>query len=104
MESTKTPPAQKRAVASYRRRQTERGLSRFEVRGLPKDKSLIREFAKRLALRDSESERLRTELGERIGGASGRKGGILAALRRSPLVGSGLTVKREKSRGRKIAL
>jgi hypothetical protein len=34
--------SQKRAVANHRRRLAERGISRYEVRGLEKDKELVR--------------------------------------------------------------
>ena len=38
--------SQKRAVANHRRRLAERGISRYEVRGLEKDKELVRKLAK----------------------------------------------------------
>src|SRR5579872_359630 len=41
--------SQERAVANHRRRLRERGLARYEVRGLPQDKQLVRELARRLA-------------------------------------------------------
>ena len=35
--------SQKRAITSHRRRLSERGISRYEVRGLPQDKDLLRD-------------------------------------------------------------
>jgi hypothetical protein len=54
-----TPEAQRRAVANYRRRMREHGLDRFEVRGLPQDKALMRAVAMRLARGDAASGKLR---------------------------------------------
>jgi hypothetical protein len=87
-------PAQKRAVANYRRRLAERGVSRYEVRGLEQDKQLVRKLAGRLAERDAGAMRLRAALTEAIGEGqpSGRQ--IWEALRRSPLVGADLDLER----------
>ena len=41
--------SQRRAIEAHRRRLAERGLGRFEVRGLEADKDLIRGLARRLA-------------------------------------------------------
>jgi hypothetical protein len=87
--------SQKRAVASHRRRLTERGLARYEVRGLERDKELVRKFANRLATNDPEAQRLRQEvavsvLAQRL---SGRQ--IWEALRGSPAVGADLDLTRE---------
>ncbi|MDT8315432.1 hypothetical protein RQ765_15230 [Roseomonas mucosa] len=93
--------SQKRAIEAHRRRLAERGLGRFEVRGLEADKELIRGIARRLAAGDAEAGALRADLAERIGGAEpSRVGGILAALRRSPLVGAELDLSREETPGR----
>lgn len=94
--------AQRRAIESYRQRLGDRGLRRFEVVGLDADKELIRSLSKRLAENNNEAARLRTELGRLQ--SKPRKGGILAALRASPLVGANLEFKREKSPGRDIKL
>lgn len=97
-------PSQKRAVQNYRQRLTERGLDRFEVMGRTQDKELIRSLAKRLADDDVEAARLRGDLARAVGGERPAKGGILAALRRSPLVGADLDVSREETQGRAVAL
>ncbi len=97
--------AQRQAIAAHRRRLAERGLERFEVRGLPTDKALLRELARKLAGGDDMAAALRTELARRVAGAdTPRIGGILAALRRSPLVGAGLDFPREVVAGRDVAL
>ena len=92
--------SQRRAVESHRRRLAERGLGRFEVRGLEADRELIRGIARRLATNDAEAGTLRGELARRIGGNLQPVGGILAALRRSPLVGADLDVTRDELSGR----
>jgi hypothetical protein len=54
-----TPEAQRRAVENHRRRMRALGLDRFEVRGLMRDKVLLRAVAKRLARGDIASGKLR---------------------------------------------
>lgn len=95
--------SQRRAIAAHRHRLAERGLGRFEVRGLDADKALIRRLARRLAAGDEAADALRAELARRFAGGAGeppRTGGILAALRRSPLVGAELRLEREVVSGR----
>lgn len=97
--------SQRRAVEAHRRRLAGRGLERFEVRALESDKELIRGIARRLATNDQEAGALRTDLARRVGaGEPPRVGGILAALRRSPLVGAGLKLDREDVPGRDAEL
>ncbi|WP_137181065.1 hypothetical protein [Roseomonas sp. AR75] len=97
--------AQKRAIDAHRRRLAERGLGRFEVRGLEADKDLIRGIARRLAANDDAAGALRAELTRRIAcGEPPRVGSVLAALRRSPLVGADLDLSREESPGRDAGL
>jgi hypothetical protein len=97
--------ARRRAVETYRRRLEDRGMARFEVVGLDTDRELVRAVARRLAEGDAGAVELRARLDRSLGGGrTPAKGGILAALRRSPLVGTDLDLTREKSRGRKIEL
>ena len=96
--------SQRRTVAKHRRRLKSRGLSRYEVRGLTNDRELVRSIAKRLAADDAASAHLRLELGEALLGTTLRRGGILEALRRSPLVGAALEIKRSNSKGRNVTL
>ena len=97
--------SQRRAIEAHRRRLAACGLGRFEVRGLEADKELIRGIARRLAADDAEAGALRADLARRVGGAGPpRVGGILAALRRSPLVGSDLNLSREETPGRDTEL
>jgi hypothetical protein len=95
--------SQKRAIDNYRRRLGERGLARFEVLGLDGDRELVRSFARRLAENDAEAHRLRREVARTVEGEP-RRGGVLAALRRSPLVGADLDLAREAATGRDIDL
>jgi hypothetical protein len=96
--------SQKRAIKNYRDRLTERGMGRFEVLGLNADKDLIRALAKRLASDDADAVQLRATVSQTLGGEPPRKGGILDALRRSPLVGAELDLTRSVEPGRKIRL
>ena len=95
---------QKRAVENHRRRLRERGVGRFEVRGLEADKALIREVAQRLAQRDESARRLRAGIETAMDAGAERRGGVLAALRGSPLVGAQLDLQRETTSGRDVDL
>lgn len=97
-------PSQKRALNRYRKRLTEEGMARFEVLGRREDRALIRSVARRLAGDDRDSARLRSTLRVFMTGDKTKKGGILGALRRSPLVGADLDLKREATTGRKVDL
>jgi hypothetical protein len=96
--------AQKRALRNYRSRLTKRGIARFEVLGLDADRELIRSIARRLAEDSPDSARIRAAIGRTISGEPPKKGGILAALLRSPLVGADLELKRSEETGRKVDL
>ena len=96
--------AQKKALQNYRTRLLKRGMARFEVLGLDADRDLIRSLAKRLAEGDSDAAQIRATVSQTIAGESPKKGGILAALRRSPLVGAGLNLTRSHEAGRKVVL
>jgi hypothetical protein len=95
--------AQRRAIQNYRARLGERGLARFEVLGRDADRDLIRSLAKRLAEDTPEASELRATVNRSVA-AEPRKGGILAALRRSPLVGADLDLARPREEGRKVKL
>lgn len=96
--------AQRRAIRTYRARLTERGLSRFEVLGRDADRDLIRALARRLAEDGPDAAQLRVDVSRSIATEAPRPGGILAALRRSPLVGAELNLTREREDGRDIVL
>jgi hypothetical protein len=96
--------SQRRAIETYRARLGERGLARFEVLGRDADRELIRTLARRLAEDSPEALRLRVAITRSVAGEPPRKGGILAALRRSPLVGAGLDLTRPREEGRAVDL
>ena len=87
--------SQKRAIIKHRRRLGERGLARYEVRGLARDKDLVRKLARKLSTNNAEAVRLRAEVAKELGEKplSGKE--IWDALRRSPLVGAELNLERE---------
>lgn len=95
---------QKRAVANYRKRLQERGLARFEVMGRQVDRELLRRLAIKLAANDAAAAELRANIMTILPDRPRRTGGILEALRQSPLVGAELTFDREKTPGRKVDL
>ena len=96
--------SQKRAIQNYRSRLGERGLARFEVLGRDADRDLIRSLARRLAEDSPEASQLRAAVSRSIAGEPPRKGGILAALRRSPLVGADLDLTRPREKGRQVEI
>lgn len=96
--------SQTRAIQNYRARLGDRGLARFEVLGRDSDRSLIRSLARRLAEDSAEAASLRAVVSNTLNGVPPKKGGILAALRRSPLVGADLEIPRLREEGREIDL
>jgi hypothetical protein len=96
--------SQKRAIQNYRSRLSKRGLARFEVLGRDADRDLIRSLARRLAEDGPDASRLRAAVSQTIAGEPPKKGGILAALRRSPLVGADIDLTRPREEGRKVQI
>jgi hypothetical protein len=94
--------SQRRAIKNYRSRLEEKGLARFEALGRDTDRDLIRLLARRLAEDTPEAARLRSNVGKALAEDRSAKGGILAALRRSPLVGADLDLTRSCDAGREI--
>ena len=95
---------QKRALNNYRKRLKQRGMARFEVLGRDADRELIRSLARRLAGDGPDSARIRATVRGAISEERPKKGGILNALRRSPLVGADLDLNRPVTPGRRIDL
>jgi hypothetical protein len=96
--------SQKRAIRNYRKRLNQRGMARFEVLALDTDRELIRSLARRLADNGPDAARIRATVRSTISGEPQEKGGILSALRRSPLVGADLNLKRPVAAARKLEL
>ncbi|MDE2167567.1 MAG: hypothetical protein KGJ66_14675 [Alphaproteobacteria bacterium] len=95
---------QTRALKNYRKRLRQRGLTRFEVLGRNADRALIRLLARRLAESDPAARQIRATVTRTISGERPMKGGVLAALRRSPLVGAEIEVSRPVTPGRPVDL
>ena len=89
-----TPQA--RALKAYRKRLSERGMARFEVLGLDKDRGLVRALARRLADNGPEASRIRAAFMRTIEDRPPDTGGMYAALRRSPLVGADIDMPRSR--------
>lgn len=96
--------SQKRAVQNYRNRLGKQGLARFEVLGRESDKALIRSLARQLSESSPEAERLRASVSQELSGEPPKRGGIVAALRRSPLVGVELELDRPRVDERAVDL
>ena len=96
--------SQRRALNNYRKRLKQRGMARFEVLGLDADRELIRSLARRLADHGPDAVRIRAAVRRTVSGEPPNKGGILSALRRSPLVGADLNLTRPLKTGRKVDL
>lgn len=96
--------AQKRAIENYRARLAERGIVRFELQAPEADRELIRTLARKLSEEGAEAGKLRRTVQQAVEGEPSSTGGILAALRRSPLVGVALDLQRPREEGRKIDL
>jgi hypothetical protein len=96
--------SQTRALKNYRKRLNQRGLARFEVLGLDSDRDLIRSLARRLADNSPEALEIRASMHRKIMAEPLKKGGILAALRRSPLVGADLNLTRPRIDARRVDL
>jgi hypothetical protein len=79
-------------------------MARFEVLGLDADRELIRSLARRLASASPDSALIRASVRLTISGQPLKKGGILNALRRSPLVGADLDLNRPLTPGRRVDL
>jgi hypothetical protein len=95
---------QRRALNNYRKRLSQRGMARFEVLGCDADRELIRSLARRLADDGPDAARIRATVRLTISGEQPKKGGILNALRRSPLVGADLDLNRPVTPGRRVDL
>jgi len=95
---------QRRALKRYRKRLKQRGMARFEVLGLDADRELIRSLARRLAGDDPDTGRIRATVRRSLSAEQSKKGGILGALRRSPLVGADLDMNRPLTPGRRVDL
>lgn len=96
--------AQKRAIETYRARLTQRGFKRFEVLALETDRELIRSLARQLAEEGPGADQARQAVKALVSGDPPKSGGILAALRRSPLVGADLDLARPREDGRRVDL
>jgi hypothetical protein len=81
-----------------------RGIVRFELQAREADRDLIRTLARKLIAEGPEAGHIRRALQQAVSGEPAKHGGILAALRRSPLVGADLDLTRLREEGRKVDL
>jgi hypothetical protein len=96
--------ARSKATRSYRTRLAEKGMARFEVIGRSEDRDLLRSLARRLAEEGPAVEAVRWAISTALRPPPARKGGILAALRASPLVGADVPFERDDDLGREAGL
>jgi transposase len=95
-------PSQAKAVAKYRDRLADKGMARFEVLGRKSDSKLIRSLARTIAEDDEKAAALREFAEKIVEQDQPKRGSLLAALLRSPLVGSGLDLTRSSDDFRTI--
>jgi hypothetical protein len=96
--------SQRRALKNYRERLNRRGMARFEVLALDQDRELIRSLARRLVADGPDASEIRASMQRTMIGEKRGRGGVVAALRRSPLVGADLNLTRPVIDGRKVDL
>lgn len=99
-----TTSAQSKAVLKHRASLKRRGLGRFEVQGRVADKELLRKLARKLAEEGGEAVKVREVVTRAVGNDHTYRGGIWAALRRSPLVGAELDLGHLSAEPREIDL
>ena len=97
-----TNAAQQRATKNYRARLAERGIKRFEVMALGSDRELLRTLARRLSEGGPDVDKTRAAVKALVADEPAKQGGVLAALRRSPLVGVDIDLSRPRVEGRRI--
>jgi len=93
---------QQKAVKNYRARLMQRGFRRFEVMVLESDRELLRSLERRLAEDGPEADQARAAVKALVAGEPPKPGGILAALRCSPLVGADLDLTRSRDEERRV--
>ena len=101
---TVTNAAQQRATRNYRTRLEQRGFRRFEVVAFETDREMLRTLARLLAEDGPEANRARAAVKALVADGPREPGGVLVALRRSPLVGADLDLSRPSIEGRRIGL
>ena len=92
----------KRAIRSNQDRLARPSLTCFTVLGLEVDRDLIRSLAQRLSEEGPDAATLRLALNRTISADSAKKGGILDAFLRSPLVGVDLELTRTVEHERNV--
>ena len=92
-----------RALKPSSKRLSQRGMARFEALARRTDRELIRSLARALSADNAKANQIRESLKRLVGGPPS-KGGILAALRSSPLVGADLDLTRSVIPGRNVSL
>ncbi|CAN5350748.1 hypothetical protein BH09PSE6_BH09PSE6_28310 [soil metagenome] len=97
-----TTNSQKKAVENHRARLSSQGLVRFEVTARDIDRGLIRSVARTLAKGGQAADQLRSTVSQAIASDGATKGGIVAALRRSPFVGVEIDIKRSTEDARRV--
>ncbi len=80
------------------------GLKQLEVEALETDRELLCSLARCLAEDGPRADRMRTIVKALVLDEQPKPGGILAALRRSPLIGADLDLSRSRDTGREVEL
>ncbi len=99
-----TNDAQQRATGNCRANKDERGTKPFEAMAFESDRELLRTFARQLPEGEPEADQTRAAVNALDVDEPAKPGGILAALRGSPLVGVDIDLERPRVEGRRIDL
>lgn len=94
--------SKKSTIHNSRTRPGKHSLVRFAVLGRDSDRNLIRSLARRLAENTPEAIQLRAAINQVIASEAPKKGGILAALLRSPLADANVDFTRSREEGREV--
>lgn len=99
------PLSNAQRVTRHRARRAFDGQSRVEVTVPAGDAALIRSLAAHLRSGGANAQAARDALAPIVAAPQARTGAeLLAFFRKSPLVGSGLQIERDRSPGRKVTL
>lgn len=101
-ETSREHPSKETLTRNYRARVAQHCIKRSEVMAPETDRNLIRTLERQLAADGPKAEHVRATAKALIADAPPMPDGILAAPRRSPLVGADIDLSRPRIEGRRI--
>lgn len=105
MEQAKSPKQAKKRVAQYRSRASAKGSKRVEVTVPNRDAMLVKAIAGALRKGGEKAKRVRESVQPLVSVPRAKTGAELVAFfRNSPMVGTELSLERDRSSGRTVDL